>query len=465
MKSSESMTDGIILEEDEDEILDEYTGREMKRYKKPDKKRYSEENDYQSARKNSKKPSTMGAKKKNNKKKPLIVVIIAIVAIILSVIITLFVRESSMNQKYQKYLKEGKAYYKQEDYPSARTRFIEAAQNASSDEQKLEVYSLLYNIDVLIAADYKEKIDFLEILIDLDDSEVQYYKDLIVLYQNHDMDSQIDALITSAPSAVKTELEGYIGTIPQASVEEGTYNSPITVELKADENVTIYYTRDGSDVTQSDAKIEYATPIKFKKEGTYTIRAYSVDSHGVSSKEAVYSYNISFVHVDEPKVSLASGTYSQSQKVEVTAAKGCTIYYTNDGSVPTKSSKKYKKAITIEKGNNIYSFIAYNKDGAPSDVVRRIYDFSPNYSCSYDTAIANLRGYYAGLDEYNEYSDGSAATFTFNEIAEIEKKDYYIITYAKEDGSDSQKFAVSCDSGQCHKVSGGSENYKLSDAD
>ena len=290
------------------------------------------------------------------------------------------------------------------------------------------------------------------------------YKDLIVLYQNHDMDSQIDVLKASAPTSVKAELENYIGTIPQASLESGTYNSAITVELSADENVNIYYTQDGSDVTQGDSKKEYNSPIKLKKEGVYTIRTYSVDEHGVSSKEAIYSYEISFVHVQEPEVSLESGNYSQAQKVEVTAEKDCTIYYTLDGSTPTKSSTKYKKAIDLEKGNNLYSFIAINKDGVPSSVVRRVYDYTPVYSCTYNTAIANLRGYFSGLDEYNEYEDGSAATFSYNEIAEIDKKDYYIITYSKEDGSDSQKYAVSCDNGQCYKATGSGGSYTLSDA-
>ena len=73
--------------------------------------------------------------------------------------------------------------------------------------------------------------------------------------------------------------------------------------------------------------------------------------------------------------------------------------------------------------------------------------------------IKPLKAKYGDLDEYNEYEDGKVANFTFNEVAEIDKEDYYIITYSLEDGSESQKYAVSCSDGSCHKVSGSDGSY------
>ncbi len=441
-----------------DEILDEYPKKEKKKKYREDQQDGAQKGD----RNLSDKKTAPSADKGKNKKKIILVIVITVAAVLAAVLITFFVKKNAMEHKYEKYMKEGKAYYQQEDYTNARTRFIEAARNAMSDEQKLEVYSLLYSIDEILVADYREKIDFLEILIDLDKNETQYYKDLIVLYQNHDMDTQIDVLKASAPSAVKAELENYVGTIPQADPQAGTYNNVMKVSLKADDDVTIYYTTDGSDVTDSDTKKEYSTPIRFKEEGTFTIRTYSIDSYGVSSKEAVYSYTVSFVHVDAPTVSLESGSYTDEEKIEVTAESDCDIYYTTDGSTPTKSSKKYTEPIDMEKGNLMYNFVAINKDGISSDVVTKIYDYSPKYQCSYANALSNLKGYFPGLDEYNEYEDGKTALFTYNEIAEIDKEDYYIITYSLEDGSNSQKYAVSCDTGTCYKVSGGGDRYQLS---
>ncbi len=450
-KSVSSMKQGLDLE---DELLDEYPG-------KAKKKAGQEKKQKNVSKKSTDKSHSSAIDPKKNRKKVILVIVITVVAVLAAVLITFFVRKHIMDNKYDKYMKEGKGYYQQEDYTNARTRFIEAARNATSNSQKSEVYSLLYRIDEILTADYREKIDFLEILVDLNKNETQYYKDLIVLYQNHDMDAQIDALKASAPDSVKSELENYVGTIPKADPDAGTYNNVMKVSLKADNDVTIYYTTDGSDVTDSNSKKEYSAPIRLKDEGTFTIRTYSIDSYGVSSKEAVYTYTISFVHVDAPVVSLESGSYKEAKKIEVTADNDCSIYYTTDGSTPTKSSEKYSEPLDLEKGNLMYQFVAINKDGISSDVVTKIYDYSPTYQCSYASALSKLRGYFPGIDEYNEYEDGKIAVFTYNEIAEIDEQDYYIISYSLDDGSDSRKYAVSCDTGTCYKVSGSGDDYQL----
>ncbi|MCR5704885.1 MAG: chitobiase/beta-hexosaminidase C-terminal domain-containing protein, partial [Eubacterium sp.] len=451
-----SMTEGLELEE---ELVDEYQDRNRENYQK--KKASPAQNRTVPKKGNQKLKKNLQTEKRKTRKNALIVFLVALFSIIIAVAGTYLYRENEMKSKYQKYIKEGRGYYNQEDYANARTRFIEAARNATTNEQQLEVYSLLYNIDVITVADYKEKIEFLEKLIDLNNTEVSYYKDLYVLYQNHDMDSQIDVLKASAPPSVKEELDKYSGTIPIANLESGEYNKKVNLELKADQNVTIYYTKDGSDVTNSESKVEYNGPIKLKKEGSYTIRTCSVDKYGVSSKEVIYTYNISFIHVDEPDVSVESGSYREMKKVEVTADKDCTIYYTVDGSTPNKNSKKYKKPFEFEKGNNLYRFVAINKNGIPSEVVDRVYDYTPKYDCTYDAAVKAVKAKYDELDEYNEYADGKKANFAYEEIAEIDKEDYYIIIYSEEDGKETQKYAVSTKDGSCHKVSGSNGSYDL----
>ncbi|MCR5737058.1 MAG: chitobiase/beta-hexosaminidase C-terminal domain-containing protein [Eubacterium sp.] len=458
-KIKSSIVEGIDLD---DELVDEYKGRNINNYKKNSGgNKAGAKVPQNKGNQKLKKNMNTESKKKNSKKNTFLVILIALAAVLVSVAGTYLFRENEMKNKYQKYIKEGRAYYNQEDYSNARTRFIEAARNASSNEQQLEVYSLLYNIDVVTVGDYKEKIEFLEKLIQLDNTEVQYYKDLYVLYQNHDMESQIDTLKASAPPSVRTELDKYVGTIPRANPESGEYNTKINLELLADDDVTIYYTKDGSDVTESDSKIEYSGPIKLKKEGSYTIRACSIDKHGVSSKEVIYTYTISFVHVEEPEISVESGSYRDMKKIEATAEKGCTIYYTTDGSTPNKNSKKYKKPIEFERGNNLYRFVAINENGIPSEVVDRVYDYTPKYDCTYDSAVKTVKAKYGELDEYNETADGKTASFDFVEVAEIDKQDYYIIEYSGEEDDDHQKYAVSTKDGSCHKVSGSNGDYDL----
>ena len=124
-----------------------------------------------------------------------------------------------------------------------------------------------------------EQIHYLELLIEVDKNNVKYYKDLIVLYQNNDMNSKIKSLIASAPKDLQEELEQFKGTVPTANVEDGTYDKPIEVKLDAGENVKIYYTLDGSNPTDSTTKKEYTEPITLSTEGVYVVRAYSEDEN------------------------------------------------------------------------------------------------------------------------------------------------------------------------------------------
>ena len=53
------------------------------------------------------------------------------------------------------------------------------------------------------------------------------------------------------------------------------------------------------------------------------------------------------VSIASPVISLASGTYEETQSVTITAEAGASIYYTLDGSTPTSESTAYTGAISI----------------------------------------------------------------------------------------------------------------------
>jgi hypothetical protein len=68
-----------------------------------------------------------------------------------------------------------------------------------------------------------------------------------------------------------------------------------------------------------------------------------------------------------PSINAKSTTFERAQSVTITCrTKGATIYYTLDGTTPTTSSRKYKKAIRIKSTTTIKAFAV--KDGlADSD--------------------------------------------------------------------------------------------------
>lgn len=66
------------------------------------------------------------------------------------------------------------------------------------------------------------------------------------------------------------------------------------------------------------------------------------------------------VRADAPKFSVAAGFYNSSFTVELTADAGETIYYTTDGSTPSRSSKVYSKPIQVNKTTVLRAAAASN---------------------------------------------------------------------------------------------------------
>lgn len=410
------------------------------------------------------KPAQKVAKKPVDKKQKnmriLLVAVIAVVAVILAVLITYFVKKGSMTKQFNKYYNQGNANYTEQKYRDAKTQFINAATNAFTDTQKIMAYEMIYEIDAILGGYVDEEIKYLELLIDLDPSNIEYYKNLIVLYQNNDMESKIEPLINSAPTSVKEALKDFDGTIPVASVEAGSYNKPIEIELTSMDDMTIHYTITDTGSGDVIEEQEYTSPILLEKEGKFTLSAYSVNSEGKESKSLTVKYDIDLTEVDPPVVNLESGTYTSRQKIKVTAQEGCTIYYTTTGVKPTTSSKKYEKAIKLPYGNSLYYFVAINEEGVASDVVTRAYIVSQEYSIKYNDALNKLSLALVSTgdfeNKYGEFSNGDVAYLEYTGLEEIDNNPYYIITCNIETKSGSIKstkiYAVSCDTGECYSA-------------
>ena len=199
----------------------------------------------------------------NPKKSGKNVAIVALIAIVAVVAITISIKKASMTKKFNQYYNNGTVYYNQQNYKDARTQFYTASNNAVTNEQRVKSYVMVYKVDSIIGGYEKEEIEFLEALIAIDNSNIDYYKELIVLYQNNDMNSKIEPLIAGAPSNMKEELTNYNGTIPVANYKEGVYRNPINVELSSSNDVTIYYTTDGTTPT-TDSQAYTAMPLKVK---------------------------------------------------------------------------------------------------------------------------------------------------------------------------------------------------------
>ena len=77
--------------------------------------------------------------------------------------------------------------------------------------------------------------------------------------------------------------------------------------------------------------------------------------------------------VTAPTLDLKAGTFTEEQNVTITVPTGTTVYYTTDGTAPSKNNgTKYESAITISKTTTLKA-VAVDADGNQSDIVSAVY--------------------------------------------------------------------------------------------
>ena len=123
--------------------------------------------------------------------------------------------------------------------------------------------------------------------------------------------------------------------------ESGTYFDSQAVTITAEPGTTIYYTTDGSAPTTMSSRYNGEFTANYFRGGTTTIRAIAIDANGVASEVTTVTYNWGILGVTiVPGSTLV--TEPTTLNVALVAEPGdATIYYTTDGSTPTRSSAVY----------------------------------------------------------------------------------------------------------------------------
>lgn len=125
-------------------------------------------------------------------------------------------------------------------------------------------------------------------------------------------------------------------------------------------NPEIYYTTDGSQPTISSNKYLQA----FEQISPTVIKATAFENNEVSSTATL---KLERAQVIAPHISPANQYFYKSINVKlVTNTAGADIYYTLDGSEPTKSSQKYERNLEINKSATLRTK-AFKNDYAPSN--------------------------------------------------------------------------------------------------
>jgi alpha-L-arabinofuranosidase len=139
---------------------------------------------------------------------------------------------------------------------------------------------------------------------------------------------------------------------PAFSVASGTYTTAQSVSISdATSGAAIYYTTDGSTPTTSSTL--YNGPVTVSS--SETLQAIATLSGLSPSAMTTATYVIgSAATAATPAFSVAGGTYSSAQTVNITdATSGATIYYTTNGTTPTTGSTKYTGSITVSSSETL----------------------------------------------------------------------------------------------------------------
>lgn len=298
------------------------------------------------------------------------VFIIAVVAVIfgISVLITNNQKNKSFSYQYDR-AKE----YLENDLPDKALVAIQKALAVDGDNEN----GLILSAKIQMALEEQdEAIQTLLSVVELYPDSFEAYNMLIDLYADkRDYDGIVNLAKDVKNDRILALFSGYVPQTPVFNKEPGTYDFGILLEIQSDSTSQIYYTTDGASPVTDGMVYTDEIPLE---AGTTVVKAVSTNEFGVYSDVVEGTYQIELAVPDKPVVSLASGTYLESQTITISVPDGCTAYYTWDGSTPNKSSIKYKGPFEILEGNNVLSVVIMNKNDQASDVARFNYIYFPS---------------------------------------------------------------------------------------
>ena len=172
-----------------------------------------------------------------------------------------------------------------------------------------------------------------------------------------------------------TNMEEYIAEYmvsnPSADPAAGKYEEDLEISISGDQNVPIFYTLDGLDPNENSTL--YDGKVIRASEGKTQIKAIAINTLGIRSGIMDNTYTVEYRIPNEPKIAINSGIYVTGQTVTISGDEGCDIYYTTDGSTPTRYSQKYEGPLRLVRGNVILTAISISNHGKESPIASKNY--------------------------------------------------------------------------------------------
>ena len=224
--------------------------------------------------------------------------------------------------------------------------------------------------------------------------------------------------------AVNLEESGYAAAPIISMTINDTGTAKVVQLIHSNSKAVIYYTTDGSTPTKSSTK--YTGPFELTR--TTTVKAIA-DCGSPYTGSYTLSYEVTVEKAEKPFIVLVEGAMqdnvvSYGSKITVMNTANDTIYYTTDGSTPTKKSTKMtEEGVTITRAMN-FKAVAVSSSNLNSDVAEINVDLGTFYTVN---AVESSGGYFSPNGEISVL-EGTDCTVKVNTL------DYFEIEDVKVDG-------------------------------
>lgn len=272
--------------------------------------------------------------------------------------------------------------FHQGEQADARANYAEAVRHYDIAIGRNETVEAYLNIgkDYIRLEEYDEAEQALSKALELAEKQgtetVKIDKAFLKLYQQSgDVDAE-EALYESISDkhTLKSLAKKFVRP-PSFSKESGEYDDDVKLKLKSANGDAIYYTLDDTEPSSHNGVL-YEKPI-ILKGGETTVCACCVNREGKWGSVVSRTYKISYEIPAMPSANPSSGNFQAPTQVSLSSEDEGTIYYTWDGSHPTKESTRYTGPITIPEGNNVLSAVVINEHDMTSDILRCNYVYLP----------------------------------------------------------------------------------------
>lgn len=325
---------------------------------------------------------------------------------------------------------QARSYAQSQEYEKA-IEYLEKARELTSDIAEIVFLESNYYYqmgekqkaaDVLVELIMKVQLDY--------DEKEKAYESIITIWDEEGKYEDINSLLLDCQdSEIINQFQQYMAMTPEFGYLSGNYDEVILLKLSANTAGKIYYTMDGTNPDESSQV--YTAPLMLES-GEYQIAAVFVNDYGIKSEVSRSWYVINLTVPDPPELLLYSGSYHVPTMIEVVPPETGTVYYTMDGSNPTKDSLKYTDAIPMPLGRSNFKFVTISDEGVSSEIVSRSFEFTLETDVTVSKAVSNVvqalfdRKVLSDLQGHSHEIDGKYV-FKYNTIVEIRDLGYYYV--------------------------------------